>query len=544
MKLHVILRFAIIALFVICFVKRAGGPALADEIDFILPMHKWVADGPQRIGVFHAPFYPWVESYLASFFSVKTGVLRLIGLVTTLLASGFLVAAALIVHPLLAPWRLTILLALALLAPYTLGSALILDHDPTVLLAATALYFFLMALHDRPSRDHQGRLVLTFGLALGLCLMGKESTALVYPAGLVLLFWPTFGFARALLLAALSGVLGCMFFLAVTSLWCSYYAIPLSTVFEMDLLGLTLMGGHPQPWNVLSFGASVWVKVVPMLWLGLPLSLLFLKRIPLIFRAGGAARAIALNVLLVLFTYTFLLRQTTYNFPKYMSPILLWIPWLVLVPDRESTGHSNLTSENFRSWAFVILLWFILVPLDPMWVLHDRTPHSLWLALAVFTVPTAVWVAVRYLNLTSWSNGSPRFSTMSLLFSVGLALIYCRTALISNASITYWYGDTSIAEAVTQVQDWRAKNPTGKIFVPSKDIAYSTREFGTIYISKDSLGADATTLCADKKPLLVVTRMREDTSLSRAAEYDVLRKCLGPIVQGVDIAFASAYSQN
>ena len=68
MKLHIVLRLAIVALYCICFFKRAGYPPLADEIDFLKPLHKWVTDGPQRWGVFHAPYYPWFESWLGRLF--------------------------------------------------------------------------------------------------------------------------------------------------------------------------------------------------------------------------------------------------------------------------------------------------------------------------------------------------------------------------------------------------------------------------------------------------------------------------------------------
>ena len=70
------------------------------------------------------------------------------GFLTTAAGAGLAWLAALRLQPMLAPWRSTMLLALVLLAPYALGSALVLDHDPTVLLAATAFYFYLLTRYE------------------------------------------------------------------------------------------------------------------------------------------------------------------------------------------------------------------------------------------------------------------------------------------------------------------------------------------------------------------------------------------------------------
>ena len=357
--------------------------------------------------------------------------------------------------------------------------------------------------------------MLVFGLAFALCLMAKESTSLVYPLGLFVLLLRPFGARRALLLSGLSWLLGLAVFLSLTALWCAHYGIALADVFAMDTLGFRILGVAPAPWSHLSAARMLWLRVMPVFWLGIPLTILFFSRIPALFRAGGAVRAIATVVLVVMFAYTMFLRQTTYLFPKYMAPVLLWVPWLMLVLEPENNSITNLRPENFRNWATWILAWFVVSPFDPMSVLYTREPKTLLLGLALLAVPTIIWGAVRYLNLTRWAHGSPRPSTLALLLSIGLALLYCRSALVSQGSVTYWYGDKALPESRELIVRWRAANPNGRIYAPAKDMAYANLDLGVEYLSKDELADHGREFCKQPIPMLVVTRVREDSSLSR-----------------------------
>lgn len=548
--IHLLLRAAIVVLFIVCFWRRAPFPAYADEIDFLSPIETWVKSGPNAHGLWHSPVYVSVLMWLGRAFGVSTAVFRSIGFVSISCAAGLLYSAALTLRPDLEDWRKTLLLGLVLLSPIALGASLLLDYDTTMLVAATSLYFYLLVRYSFEGTRTMHipsftRDVIVFGVALGLCLLAKETTPLVYPAGLMLVIWErTDSFASAFARSVASAVLGCLIFLSFAGLWCHYYSLPLSAVFAMDVLGLNIHGIETAPWRVMSTGAVFWLKSMPLAWLGAPVGVLFFAKLPTLFRARGAVRAIAIVMLIVLFVYSVLLSQATYHFPKYMSPVLLWIYWLVLVPEREGLGHSNLTQTNFRTWAIGILLWFILIPVDPMRFVYERNFSSFMCFALVVAAPTVIWALVRYLHLTTWSRGSPRPSTLAILLTMGLSLAYCRNALLTNGSITYWYGDVAPIETREVVARWRMHHPNGAVYIPSKDMAWAVRDLAATYIQRENLGSHAPEICAMQKPFLVVTRIREDSSLLRWPDFESLRKCLGPMREGVDIVYASAYSRD
>src|SRR5262249_45948249 len=143
-------------------------PAVADEVDFMLPLAVWAKTGPQRWGVWHTPFYPWIMSLLACVFGVSVAVGRSIGLVS-ILGSALLIADC-------SPRdeaKKTTLLALALLSPVMLGSALLMDYDNTLLVLSTSFYFWSLFKIEKAGMRGVRALALLSG-SLALCWMSKE----------------------------------------------------------------------------------------------------------------------------------------------------------------------------------------------------------------------------------------------------------------------------------------------------------------------------------------------------------------------------------
>lgn len=529
---HRVIRLLIVLTFVACFLRRMGGPALADEIDFTMPLEPWVATGPQEIGLWHSPLYPWLLSLLGKLFGFAPAVSRLVGFVCTAVSGAAIFFAAKVLRPGLEAWKQTALLALGLMSPVALGAALTLDYDTTLLVAATATYFYLLVRLGRKPRVSVAKSIGAFGLALAFCFLGKESTPLVYPIGVLVLFWRPFGPVRALAAATASGVLGVALFLSFCWVWCRHYGLPLAKVFEMDLVGLRIHSGAPDAWSAVSFAGTLWVKAIPVLWIGLPLTVLFASRARLLWRAEPAVRAVTSVVVCVVLAYTFGLRQMTYHFPKYMAPVLPWVAWLVAMTETKNERLS-------KYWLWAVLAWFLIIP-DPLGVLYHRNAlwASLWLVLTA--APLLAW------RMLPKRNPKPAFSSLVLFVTLGLCVTYCREALISQKAITYWYGERAIAEAQIAVRNWRALYPQGIIYAPAKDIHYATRGFGSQYWSKEVLQEEREKLCAvaraKKIPMLFVTRIREDSSLLRSPRLEAYRKCLTEIRSGVDIALGSSYS--
>lgn len=513
LNLHFALRLAAFAVFAACFAFRAGDLPLADEVDFMKPIEAWVSGRPQIAGLWHAPFYPWFLSLAGKVVGFSPAVFRFIGFLTSIGAAIFVYKAARLVLPRLGEWPLTLLWGLTLLAPVTLGSALLLDYDTTLLVVTTAFYFYLLVAHERKALRYP---ILTFGAVIGLCLMSKETTPLVYPLGFWILETPRRGVARAFARAVLVGIVGVLVFLALTWAWCLWFDLPLSAVFAMDLLGLKV---HSAATSTV-FLAQIWSKVFPAFWVSLPLMALFVWRLPRLWRLSASIRAITAVVIAVLLIYTFVLRQMTYYFPKYMAPVLVWLPWLVFVSETWP-AKAKLMSKTDRVMVGAILIWF-LVFCEPLGVLHGRTLRELPGALLPYLVPLA---AVYALGLLRRSKAL-RIEILIYVMALGASLAYCRDVLLTSKAVTYWYGEKALLEARETIGQWRSLNPNGAIYSPAKDIAFVTREFGTKYVAMDPMLGLSEKLCAQRTPLLVVTRVREDNSILKASQMAAYRSCL------------------
>ena len=513
-NLHFALRLAAFVVFVVCFALRAGDLPLADEVDFMKPIEAWVRGRPQVAGLWHAPFYPWFLSLTGKALGFSQTVFHFIGLLTSLGAAALIYKAARLVLPRLDEWPLTLLWSLTLLAPLTLGSALLLDYDSTLLVVTTAFYFFLLVAHDRKPLRHA---VLAFGGVIGLCLLSKETTPLIYPLGFWILETPRRGVVRAFAAAAVAGIVAILVFLAFTSLWCAWFNLPLSAVFAMDLLGLKVHSAASSTMARPDLLAKFWGKIFPAFWVSLPLAALFLWRLPRLWKMNRAIQAITAVVIAVLLAYTLVLRQMTYYFPKYMVPVLIWMPWLVFV----SGPWPKKTSRTELLLIGAILIWFAAF-CEPLQILYGRSLREIPSAVLPYLVPIVIWLVLRARTKTKVFA----FQTLVYVMALGASLAYCREAIVSSKAVTYWYGEKALLEARETIKEWRSMNPEGEIYSPAKDIAYVTREFGTKYVAMDPMLGLTEKLCAQQAPLLVVTRVREDNSILKAFQMDGYRRCL------------------
>ncbi|MEW6056691.1 MAG: hypothetical protein AB1540_08755 [Bdellovibrionota bacterium] len=540
LKLHLIARLAAVFIFLAAFFLRAGDFLIADEIDFAKPLAKWVTDGPQREGLWHSPFYPWLVSNLGRWFGFTPAVKHSIGFFTIIVTAMFLYRAALAVRPRLEEWKRTALIVIGLLFPVSLSSSLLLDYDTTLLMAATAGYFYLIASHYSDSGNRKKPVgdfskIAVLGSSLGLCLMAKETTPLVYPLAIFVAEWRRSSFVRGLFLSVCSAVWGIFFFLGAAWSWCQYYALPLSAVFEMDLLGLKIHGGAAAPWAVLSMQASLWVKSFPVIWVGPPLLVLFVAYLPRFFRGNGATGGITAVIVAVLLAYTFVLRQMTYYHPKYMAPVLPWLAWLCIL---ELPSKLEASRSSLLGWMAGIFAWFLVLS-SPLEVLYSRHLTALLQSLMIFLGPLAFWVVFRFSSQVKKRSVIPNASMMVLFLTLGLCASYAKSALFSGRSITYWYGEQAISEAVAIAKKWQANYPDGALYAPAKDIAWATRSLNGVELPKDELAAQSSRLCGKKDPFLIITRVREDSSLISGRGLERLRTCLKHVQIGKDIVWAA-----
>lgn len=503
---------------------KAGYPPIADEVDFMKPLVAWIQQGPRAEGMWHSPFYNWLLMGLGRVYGDSLAVSRSVGLVSALIMLLCVRRATQAVAPALTPGLRCLVLAVVALNPATISTALLLDYDTTLLVAATALYFTMLLTTD-PSR----RLLFLgrTGVALALCFMGKETTPLVYPIGVfVLVAASGKGWGRAILDSAAVAIIGAGLFLGAAALWCKAYHVHMPRMFDMDLLGLKIHGGAAATAGY-GLARSLWVKLTPVLWMGLPGAFLFasaLSHPKKILKEPGLAAVLSV-VLAVLGAYTLALGQKTYHFPKYMAPALPWALWIGLMANRHH--FHDATPLKYTLFAAVLGIWHFLAP-NPLLILHDRDAQSLIIYLIVAGLPFA---AAAFMV---------RPHRLALAVAGLMAVVaHVKQGALTSRSITYWYGDTALVEAPPRVQAWVGGHPQGELYSPAKDLAWTLRGFGVEYQPRDLLAGNAESLCRSRSPLLIVTRDREDSSLSRATELARLRECLKPTAVHDDLVMGS-----
>ena len=519
---HTAIRVLAFIIFVMVFIVRARDLPIADEFAFLEPIEKWVATGPQSYGLWHTPFYPWVLMLVGNCFGIVSAVTsRSVNLICVLFSALAMWRTASLLRPKLNHAQVSSLIIFSLLSPMALACTLLLDYDTTLLVASTSFYFYCLARFKDAGWKIQ---TAVSGLALALCLMSKETTPIFYPAAILVLISERFGVLRGLLATLFSFFIGAAVFAAFSWAWCAFYHLPFAMIFEMDLVTFQTQGGAKAVWAQMSVGQSLWTKLFPIFWAGVPMVTLFAFRLPELLKKGGVVRAITLVVLGVILVYTFALNQRTYYFPKYMAPVLVWLPWLCVVSEKKLTVS--------RWWAVGIISWFVFIPIDALCVLYLRGIQSLALSLCIIFVPLAVRFFLRIAN-------RPSLGEFTILLGIGLSANYCREALLTSHSITYWYGERANNEAQELIAKWRLQHPDGTIFALARDFAYNNRASQVVYASKSQMEDRTRSICADPHSTLIVTRLRDDASLAIASELQGLSRCLKVVQKKGDLVFGA-----
>lgn len=522
---HLWLRFFFWIVFTLVFLSRVHSPGLADDVDFIVPLKKWVTDGPQRIGFWHTPFYPWILSLLGRWFHGLTptvaripGFLCVTGAVYFQLktfdrtSSSYLSAQEKPEESEKHEIQKTFLCFILLFSPLTFASALILDYDNTLLLLGTSIWFYCLSIFSTRSRSF---FILT--AALCFCFMGKETTPFVYPLALWVLsgsFFYSFSV----------GALGLFLFLGVTWIWCLVYALPLSATFEMALLGLQKSKDiqSVQTWE--SIGRTLWMKISPFLWVGLPLLSLILIRVKKLKPTRNVVSAVFSVILITVFVYTFALKQMTYHFPKYMSPVFFWLPFVALrLNPWMNLGELSIPTsrKNTLIALLAVFLWALFGP-NPLDILYLRNFMGVCIWLAYFGIPIFIWGVLRFL----FKKIKLPLTSFMWILQIAFCLTSLRVSLFQKGSIAYWYGD----QAVQETEEWLRNSPLTRLpqvrlIAPAKDIAAAFAD-RLEFLPIDQIAPSSEALCQEKRPLIILTRRREDTSLLTLHDFHKIRNCV------------------
>ena len=315
-------------------------PRLAEAIsETAKPVYYRGEEAPEHVGTFHPPLY----AYLLGGWLFATGydeiTVRLFG-VLLMLATAALGLRTLDFLGLRLPGLKTAFLAIFLLYPYTIQSALLPDIDGTVLLFASALLLHEIARRLTAPTVTTVRFVTGIGAIVALNLWAKLTSFPILAVLLVALL-VTQPPGRAFMLAGLSVVIGIAGFLTTWAVVALVIGTPFGYPFEFTVQsGLKGGVGDAGIGELLS-------RIVPVdstrYWIGWLLPTLLLWGIALAirgWRASSESRLLVVYGMWAFGAYVMysLLSGAPFGFPKYYIASIPAAAILAVVPLQDAAS--------------------------------------------------------------------------------------------------------------------------------------------------------------------------------------------------------------
>ena len=540
------LLLAATALFLLICVQQLGQPYVIDEAEFPyiaeatsrsgLPIYYHGELRPADVGIFHPPLYVYALGGWIQALGDSHAAVRGFGVICALLTAACGAATIRLLVPRAADVASVAFVALYLLNPLTIASALLPDIDGTVGVLALTLGLHVLVLLV-VMRTPQRWQLLAAGAALGFAFSTKLTTplALVPLMGLAFLLSPRRP-ARAAGDFALAVLLGIALFLA----WWGPLAgsTTLDFRFPFQFTYDSLVGKSGQA-GLSERLAALRPNRITLFWLD-PLLLLIaaaaLVTAAVRSRTDRTARAMVLVALFALGTVAMydVITTPVFRFPKY------WIAavpaatratvWLVaqLVPRRGVAWRSRaapfLVGGALTAAVPVCVVAFTRVaelgpPYQPL-----RPVVGTLVALVALSAMVAA--AVR----TSGGSGARVAFPVAVACALAVGLHGLGQSLVQRSadySTRYYYGERGFEQAVI---DARSLTPAGEALLSPKDIGYEAdRPF---YEDAQLFGNPAALrkLLLERTAAVAVTRKDFDYSESVYPEaFAVVREYMVPV---------------
>jgi 4-amino-4-deoxy-L-arabinose transferase-like glycosyltransferase len=182
----VLAALAAVGLFAVLFFQQASAPYVMDEAEFPLvakgiadtgrPVYYRGEDLAANLGIWHPPLYQYTLGIWESVFGPSHVAVRVYGLVCFLTAAAFGALLIRRLFPERGAWLAALWTVLFLVHPYAVESALLPDIDSTVLVALTAICFWLVGETLVRRRWSPTSTAAAFGVVVGLAFLAKLTT--------------------------------------------------------------------------------------------------------------------------------------------------------------------------------------------------------------------------------------------------------------------------------------------------------------------------------------------------------------------------------
>lgn len=431
-----------------------------------------------QYGLWHPPLYLYLLGLNARLFGGAEVAARGMGIACMLLSAGLVYALARAVAESPARGRAlgALALALFLLSPLTVQSAVVVDIDGTVLLPLVTLW--VLAYLRLAQAPPQRRLLVLGGL-LALALWAKTTTPLLLPVAAVL-YEGLRGRWRAGALEALGVVgLGVGGFLASWAAVAGWLGLPFAMPFEWNAWQFQDASNYTRGW--LGDWARMRQELAPALVWASPY-LVALLGLVAVARArqwvrGAGARPVDLPLLVGLLVFGFYFIKLAANFPKYHVGMLPFgsvaAAWWLL-----GAWHGGPAGPR----------WLVAGALVGAGTLHLALVGDAWMwtpALVWEPVPLLVAVGlfvVGVLALSPWR--CPRWAhwaglllvVLYLGWAIGVDVVQAR----ADYSTHYYYGTRGQREAAAALDALGHEGP----WIGPKEVAWYARN--QYYIDSDT----------------------------------------------------------
>lgn len=525
---------ATVVIFALLFFQQAGQLYVIDEAEYPLvakaiseggrPIYYRGEDMPANIGIWHPPLYTYSLAVWQQLFGTSHEATRAFGLACALVAAalGWLVLRRL--FPRQVPWLGVAWLALFLLHPYAIQSALLTDIDTTVLVPTSMLALWVVVECVVARRWSPDVSALYLGVAVGVNLLGKLTTPIALVPIVVATLW-------LLTRSIPSTIRGLSIVLAVAatvfvSVWGGISAlarVAFTYPFTFSYDSFVARTGSRTLGDRLSLlrpSESVEFWLTPLLLVMMAVGVFFAIR-HIREPVGQAVLLVAVFALTVFFTYN-VVTGPPFGFPKYYAPalgpmVLVAVAPLGLVLSDLALRRRLTAAAVFALCALAVVLFALAFREYRVDGATDVYPDRPWWFTGGFVL---VVLAALALVLRPRQRLHRPAAWASLVVCAGLVVLAvtgfssAAAQRSSMSSVRYFPGERDFELTVARVKELlggRAMKDRPRL-ISAKDVGY---ESGVRYYEDGGYLASPAALAAlirSDPRMVIVTRAKYDFS--------------------------------
>jgi len=473
-------------------IKPLGEYLTGDISHFILFVYKVLGQSQtnltnliQNHGIVHPFLYPGILILIGKLFGVQLIGFRLFGVVC-LLTNLYLLRK--IAHLMVENQRdsrvLTLLsYTLFLLMPYTINGAPNIDIDNTIILPIILFFVYFFAQVQVTSDGLRRKYILLTCFVLFLGFWAKLTTPLLLPISVGIFYL----LKRKPLIAVISPVglvlIGGSFFLLTWFLFCTYFELPFSFIFEkvvrifLDRSTVSLTTDLREYIRQLSLIVFAFNPLIVLSWL---VSFVFMYRNYYQKKTINNTLLFVSILSIMIFVGYIIVGKTTYGVPKYHYPLTAMMALILAYHFYPLFNRLVVKQWGLSILLFIISCIFYYKVGDPLYLINYGLKIQVMNGLSFYPVLVKLWIiALAYflplLLLMIWLTNTTK---KNMVFIVLFVLILAQmTGLnfrqsFADYRVSYSYGYRGAADIYKYIPK------TGRLFFPEGAIVPPVMSIG------------------------------------------------------------------